>query len=164
MTDILTPTLIVAIAVAAVLGGAIGVGLMLLIQRSQSNGKTLAELRQEQDDYRQEVEQHFEQTAALLKDMSENYRTLYEHMATGAQALCMGEPAIVPPTLGQPETPAGEAPQIGQTRGAADAPSPAQPPEEAMPGKKQQKEADTPRKQSGKSAPQDVLKEDRRDR
>lgn len=163
MTDILSPALIAAVAIAAVLGGVIGVGLMLLIQRSQSGGKSLSDLRQEQEDYQQAVEAHFERTGALFKDMTENYRALYEHMATGAQALCKGEPAIAPPALGQSEAPTDEASQIAQTGDETDVPSPGPAAETAMPGAEAEKERDAASKQAGKTAPQDVLKEERRD-
>jgi len=104
MTDIFSPTVIIAVVVAIVIGAGIGVGLLLMIQRSQSGGKSLADLRQEKEAYQNEVDAHFEKTGQLFKEMTENYRTLYEHMATGAQQLCQGEPVIKPLDLPKPDT------------------------------------------------------------
>lgn len=38
-------------------------------------------------DYRQDVNQHFQQTAHLLGRLTENHRNLYQHLALGAQDL-----------------------------------------------------------------------------
>lgn len=38
--------------------------------------------------YQQEVVGHFSQTSELLKEMTLQYRNIYEHLAQGAEALC----------------------------------------------------------------------------
>jgi len=38
--------------------------------------------------YQQEVAGHFSQTSDLLKEMTLQYRNIYEHLAQGAEALC----------------------------------------------------------------------------
>jgi uncharacterized membrane-anchored protein YhcB (DUF1043 family) len=38
--------------------------------------------------YQQEVAGHFSQTSELLKEMTLQYRNIYEHLAQGAEALC----------------------------------------------------------------------------
>lgn len=58
------------------------------LQRSQQDflhGQEEARL------YRIQVTQHFTQTADLLQVLTLNYRTVYEHLATGAEALCGGQ-------------------------------------------------------------------------
>ncbi len=97
MTEALTPILIGAVAVAIAVGVLIGVGLMLLMQRSQTGGKTLAALRQEQEDYEQSVEQHFERSAVLFKKLTDDYRAFYEHMASGAHTLCKHDEPVIQP-------------------------------------------------------------------
>ena len=42
----------------------------------------------ELDEYKRNVTAHFGQTAAHFQAIGKQYRELYEHMATGAQALC----------------------------------------------------------------------------
>ena len=58
------------------------------------NGKTrqlqaeLNELKEHFTDYREQVTQHFMQTSSLVQAMTESYRSVYEHLASGAQHLC----------------------------------------------------------------------------
>lgn len=42
----------------------------------------------ELDEYKRSVTEHFGQTAAHFQAIGKQYRELYEHMASGAQALC----------------------------------------------------------------------------
>lgn len=44
----------------------------------------VAELKE----HKEEVSVHFKETADLLNDMTHQYKTIYEHMATGANNLC----------------------------------------------------------------------------
>lgn len=39
-------------------------------------------------DYRDQVTRHFMQTSSLVQTMTESYRAVYEHLASGAQHLC----------------------------------------------------------------------------
>ena len=52
-----------------------------------------AELKTEISEYKESVSDHFQTTAGLLHDMTEQYRSVYEHMAAGAQQLCDTEQA-----------------------------------------------------------------------
>jgi uncharacterized membrane-anchored protein YhcB (DUF1043 family) len=51
----------------------------------------LGELREKFSDYRDHVSQHFTRTSELVQEMTQSYRAVYEHLATGAQELCEGE-------------------------------------------------------------------------
>jgi uncharacterized membrane-anchored protein YhcB (DUF1043 family) len=51
----------------------------------------LSELRERFSDYRDQVTQHFMRTSELVQEMTQSYRAVYEHLATGAQELCEGE-------------------------------------------------------------------------
>jgi len=62
-------------------------------QRRAGGGKSAAELRDELSEYKESVNAHFQTTAGLLHDMTEQYRAVYEHMASGAQSLCDPETA-----------------------------------------------------------------------
>ncbi len=57
-------------------------------QRSQRQLEThLHEMQQQQQDYQQEVSEHFVETATLLNQLSSSYRDVHNHLAKGAQLL-----------------------------------------------------------------------------
>ena len=74
------------IAVLALLAG-VGIG-YLIFQDIEIGGKTAAELKQEHEEYRKEVQQHFTKTSDLFQSMTMQYRELYDHLSQGAQTLC----------------------------------------------------------------------------
>ena len=76
-----------------IVGGAalllIGVGLGFLVAQLRS-GKQVAKaanVQKQFDDYRQSVTEHFGRTAEHFQSIGEQYRELYEHMASGADTL-----------------------------------------------------------------------------
>lgn len=87
--------LIIAAAVAL----AIGLVLGLLIGRS-GNGPSLKqrraeqqieELRNEYTRYQAQVNEHFMESADLMRRLNDSYRDVNEHMARGANRLCSDE-------------------------------------------------------------------------
>jgi len=48
----------------------------------------LYELKGHLTDYRDQVSRHFMQTSSLVQTMTDSYRAVYEHLASGAQHLC----------------------------------------------------------------------------
>jgi uncharacterized membrane-anchored protein YhcB (DUF1043 family) len=91
----------------------------------------LSELRERFSDYRDQVTQHFMRTSELVQEMSQSYRAVYEHLATGAQDLCEGEAeppslgasdkdlladGILPPDTGYDEELLGDSPRISDLR------------------------------------------------
>jgi len=48
----------------------------------------LEESREELKNYRTKVSSHFQETAQKVNALTENYRSVYEHLARGAQSLC----------------------------------------------------------------------------
>ena len=80
--------LIVLGAVALVAaGGALGFWLAHVRMRRET-ARVVDEVREQFDDYRREVTQHFGRTAEHFKAIGREYRELYEHMASGADSLC----------------------------------------------------------------------------
>lgn len=91
---------------ALVIGAIIG----FLMGRSGGNNNKQAELaqqlenaQQELENYRAEVAEHFEKTASLVNNLTNSYKEVHEHLATGAQGLCQPgtinmalEPAMSP--------------------------------------------------------------------
>lgn len=83
---------IVALAVGLLIGFLMGKS-----GSSETQRKTLEEelngSRAEMDRYKQEVTTHFEQTASLVNELTEQYRKVHQHLATGAQNLCPDQAA-----------------------------------------------------------------------
>jgi hypothetical protein len=52
----------------------------------------LHELKESFAEYREQVTQHFMQTSSLVQTMTDSYRAVYEHLASGAQYLCDVDP------------------------------------------------------------------------
>jgi len=76
----------------------IGGGTGFFISRQIKDKRTLeleeklASARNELASYRGNVNQHFLKTSLLLGKLTNNYREVYEHLATGAQKLCNEKP------------------------------------------------------------------------
>ncbi|MEQ9463394.1 MAG: DUF1043 family protein [Haliea sp.] len=86
-------TILVATGAVTLLVG-LGLG-ALLGRRTSDDGQRLREterkldqLSQDKRAYEEEVVEHFTQTAALLNSLTESYRNVHNHLATGAEALC----------------------------------------------------------------------------
>ncbi len=80
-------------------GIACGAGIVLLLsgsgRRAVELQDQLDQLQQEFAAYRGQVEQHFSKTSDLVQTMTESYRSVYEHLASGSQALCQ-DPVSTP--------------------------------------------------------------------
>jgi len=83
---------IVALAVGVLIGFLMGKS-----GSSETQRKTLEDelkgSRAEMDRYKKEVTSHFEQTASLVNELTEQYRKVHQHLATGAQNLCPDQAA-----------------------------------------------------------------------
>ena len=84
-------TVLVACLVAVIAGLVVGV---IVNQRRGSSGKVqrqlenqLSDLQKQQKNYQNEVTEHFQQTARLLDQLSNSYRDVHNHLASGAQLL-----------------------------------------------------------------------------
>lgn len=89
--------------IVGILGVLLGIGLgsivaYALASRNSRNQNLQAELDQLNErftEYREQVSQHFMHTSDLVQEMTRSYRSVYEHLATGAYHLC-GEQADTP--------------------------------------------------------------------
>ncbi|MGD2075721.1 MAG: DUF1043 family protein [Gammaproteobacteria bacterium] len=83
----------------------VGIGYVALCnnRRTQQLQERCDALQQEFDNYRSEVGQHFLRTSELVQKMTDSYREVYEHLATGSQALCQNP--VSPPRLDIPDRP-----------------------------------------------------------
>lgn len=109
--------------IAFAFGITFGVGAAYLTFGSKRHARELREkvdaLQQELDSYRGQVGQHFQRTAELVQKMTHSYREVYEHLASGSQALC--QDPVSTPRLDIPETPslaAGVADRPADTTGS----------------------------------------------
>ena len=82
---------------AFVLGTIIGLLIAGRLDVSPSKVKDLEEqvrkLKETNSEYRDSVSDHFSITAELVQHLTESYRDVYQHLASGAQDLCSGEVA-----------------------------------------------------------------------
>jgi uncharacterized membrane-anchored protein YhcB (DUF1043 family) len=78
------------------LGGGIGCIFAYLVfarnRRTHHLQMELNQLTERFTDYRDQVTQHFMRTSELVQEMTHSYRSVYEHLASGAQHLCGEQP------------------------------------------------------------------------
>ena len=72
---------------AGILLFGLGLGLGYWVSRSREATKA-SDIQHELDDYRRNVTEHFSATAEHFQALGEQYKSLYKHMAHGAEALC----------------------------------------------------------------------------
>ena len=58
------------------------------IRGRDKTARQVGELQAELEDYRRQVSEHFESTAAHFQALGREYKSLYEHLASGACQLC----------------------------------------------------------------------------
>lgn len=86
-------TILVATGAITLLLG-LGIGLLLGrrtssdAQRLRDTERKLDQLTQDKRAYEEEVVEHFTQAAALLNTLTDSYRKVHNHLATGAETLC----------------------------------------------------------------------------
>ena len=90
-----------------VIGGAVllllGLGIGMLLGRrtspeSQKNREVerqLDQVLQDKKAYEDEVVEHFTDTAKLLNSLTDSYREVHNHLASGAAELCQGQGPVV---------------------------------------------------------------------
>lgn len=71
------------LVIGLLLGGLIG----LLVLRRTGDGRTARDLREELDDYRDQVANHYAETAKRVDDLTQAYKSVYDHLEQGAVRL-----------------------------------------------------------------------------
>jgi len=79
---------IVSLAVGMVIGAMLASRMNVSPSRVQELENQIRSLKESNSDYRDSVGDHFAMTAELVHHMTESYREVYQHLATGAQDLC----------------------------------------------------------------------------
>lgn len=86
-----TQTVALIAFLSLIAGLVAGAWLINKMSPSQQNRKTLEKhiqkLQRQQQDYQEEVNQHFSKTADLLNQMTESYRDVHNHLAQSAAEL-----------------------------------------------------------------------------
>jgi uncharacterized protein len=104
------------VGICATLAGAlIGYAAALIMNPGTSKSRELeSRLQEAQDrlkDYRLEVHGHFQRSADLLRQLTETYREVHNHLAQGAESLCEhpGQPPLIYPLQENLEAQPGQA-------------------------------------------------------
>lgn len=74
-----------------VIGLVLGFGLSLFFNKGNESASKLKELETKHEKYRKQVDDHFVNTAVLFKGLTNQYRDVYRHIASGAGELCSEE-------------------------------------------------------------------------
>jgi uncharacterized membrane-anchored protein YhcB (DUF1043 family) len=82
-----------ALAVGIILGLVIATRLNVSPSKIKGLESEIRKLKDSHSEYRDSVSDHFGMTAELVQHMTESYRDVYQHLASGAQDLCSGEVA-----------------------------------------------------------------------
>ncbi len=77
-----------SVLLSLIIGGVVGYLVSAERQRRAGGGKDAAELRDELNDYKAQVNDHFRTTAELFHGVTSQYRELYKHLASSADTLC----------------------------------------------------------------------------
>ena len=81
------------LAVGVVIGVVFASHLNTSPSRVQELENQIRDLKDDHNSYRDNVSGHFSMTAELVQHMTESYKEVYQHLATGAQDLCTQEVA-----------------------------------------------------------------------
>jgi uncharacterized protein len=123
--DVPSEALVLA-AIALVVGVLSGMVLRRASGRRQSARireleTDLATSREELERYRGQVAEHFTQTSRLLRDLTLQYRSVYEHLADGARTLCPEGTPLLDRSLAEaalPEVAPAPEPEDGSDNGS----------------------------------------------
>ena len=81
----------IAVLIAVLAGTGLGYWLAQLSQRKNNSGKSVRELRAEQEQFRDQVTEHFAETAQLVNQLTDSYKAVFDHLSTGARQLTDSE-------------------------------------------------------------------------
>ncbi|MCX7545217.1 YhcB family protein [Marinicella gelatinilytica] len=76
---------------AGILGWALGIAGMYIINQKKGKQHSVKELEQRLDQYQQKVENHFAKTADLIDNLTDSYQAVFTHLADSAEELLTDE-------------------------------------------------------------------------
>jgi len=83
-------------------------------EKKQVLQEQLQQNRHELEDYRRNVTEHFNSTAQLMQQMTEQYKAVYQHLAKGAQTLTDGDAQLLTEGSSQ-RLPGGDSSEVAAT-------------------------------------------------
>lgn len=95
-----------------------GTAAWLWLRRS-SNAETVANLKRENEQFREEVNEHFVQTAELINQLTDSYKAVFDHLSEGAEKLV--DPEVVRERMPQVSDEEVRLKRLGAPRAAAPA-------------------------------------------
>jgi uncharacterized membrane-anchored protein YhcB (DUF1043 family) len=101
----------IAVAAGIAIGLLAGIGLGRragrgAAKRARDLEDQLMAAEDEMKRYRAQVSDHFSETSKLLRDLTLQYRNVYEHLADGARTLCPDGATLLAPSLAEAALPA----------------------------------------------------------
>lgn len=95
--------IVIWLIVGLVVGGAIGAMATWWISRARGGAVSVMQLKQENDRFKNEVTEHFVETARLINQMTDSYKQVFDHLSSGAEKLVDGKSLAerLPPASGQ---------------------------------------------------------------
>lgn len=87
--------IIVTVLVAGLVFGCL-LGYALLKRKNSPNAEAAVAIKEEFEEYKDKVDDHFNQTSEMFKDVTTQYKKLYDHMAVGAIELSKADTITMP--------------------------------------------------------------------
>ena len=76
---------IVGLIIGILIGG---VAIWIVLRsRGETGGTSVAKLKKDNEQFREEVNEHFVQTAALINKLTDSYKEVFDHLNDGADSL-----------------------------------------------------------------------------
>lgn len=75
------------LVIGVVAGGAAGAAVVWALGARLGQGKAVAELKKENEQFRDRVSEHFVETAALINNLTDSYKAVFDHLSSGAEKL-----------------------------------------------------------------------------
>lgn len=121
-----------------------GTAVAIWLKRRGGSGGTVASLKRENAQFREEVNEHFVQTAELINQLTDSYKAVFDHLSEGAEKLV--EPDVVRDRMPQVTNEEVRLKRIGSPRPAEEADSAAaQQPEPTQADRAQNEESEDTR-------------------
>lgn len=77
----------VGVLIAGVVGFGLGLLVMWWADRKRSGGSSVATLKKEHEQFREQVTDHFVETAERINRLTDSYKDLFDHLSHGAETL-----------------------------------------------------------------------------
>ena len=87
--------IIITVLVAGLVFGCL-LGYALLKRKNTPNAQAAEELKEEFEQYKDKVDDHFNKTSEMFMDVTTQYKKLYDHMAVGAIELSKADTITMP--------------------------------------------------------------------